>query len=65
MPETEGEFQEVADVSGTNKYQVTGGTGKMKGIKGSGTCTLKGNADSSVDYDCTGTHTMPAAAAKK
>jgi hypothetical protein len=54
-----------AMVSGTNKYQVTGGTGKMKGIKGSGTCTLKGNADSSVDYECTGAYTMPGAAPAK
>lgn len=54
-----------AMVSGTNKYTVTGGTGKMKGIKGSGTCKMKGGADNSVDFECMGEYAMPAAAAPK
>jgi hypothetical protein len=36
--------------TGQNKYQITGGTGKMKGIKGSGACKLTGNADGGLDY---------------
>jgi hypothetical protein len=51
--------------SGTNKYQITGGTGKMKGIKGSGTCKLTGMADGSTGYDCTGEYTIAAAAPAK
>jgi hypothetical protein len=43
---------------GSNKWTITGGTGKFKGIKGSGTCTGKGNPDGSANYDCAGTYTM-------
>jgi hypothetical protein len=39
-----------------NKWRIVGGTGKMKGIKGSGSCSGKINADSSTDYECTGTY---------
>jgi len=49
--------------SGTNKWQITGGTGKMKGIKGMGSCTFKGTSDGGLDFTCTGEHTL--AAAKK
>lgn len=38
----------------TNKYQLAGGTGKMKGLKGSGNCKLTGTSDGGVDYSCTG-----------
>jgi hypothetical protein len=51
--------------SGGNKYQVTGGTGKMKGIKGSGTCKNTGGADGGTDYACTGEYTLLAAAPTK
>ena len=51
--------------SGTNKYQITGSTGKMKGIKGSGSCTLTVVADGSTDYSCTGDYTIAAAAPAK
>jgi hypothetical protein len=50
---------------GSNKYQITGATGKMKGITGSGTCKLKGASDGSADYSCTGEYTAGGAAAKK
>ena len=50
-------------VSGGNKWQMTG-TGKMKGIKGSGTCKLTGEADGGVNFDCTGEYTKAAAPAK-
>ncbi|MGA2904181.1 MAG: hypothetical protein ABSD98_10145 [Candidatus Korobacteraceae bacterium] len=44
--------------SATNKYQISGGTGKVKGIKGSGTCKLTGAADGSSDYSCSGEYTL-------
>ena len=45
--------------SGSNKWQATGGTGKFKGINGSGTCTGTGNADGSTTWTCTGTYSLP------
>jgi len=41
----------------SNKWKLVGGTGKNKGIKGSGTCSGKASADgSSFDWECTGTY---------
>jgi hypothetical protein len=51
--------------AGTNKYQISGGTGKMKGIKGSGTCKLTGGADGGLDYSCEGEYTLAGAAPAK
>ena len=51
--------------SGSNKWTMTGGTGKMKGIKGSGTCKLTGTASGGLDYTCTGDYTLAAAAPAK
>jgi len=51
--------------SGGNKYQVTGGTGKLKGIKGLGTCKNTGTADGGSEYSCTGEYTLAGAAAAK
>jgi hypothetical protein len=51
--------------TGGNKYQVTGGTGKLKGIKGSGTCKNTGSADGGSDYSCTGGYTLAGAAPAK
>jgi len=45
--------------SGSNKWQATGGTGKFKGINGSGTCTGTGNADGSTTWTCAGTYSLP------
>ncbi len=42
----------------TDKWTIASGTGKFKGLKGSGTCNGKGNADGSSDWTCTGTYTM-------
>ena len=43
----------------SNKWKIVGGTGKNKGIKGSGTCSGKASGDgSSFDWDCTGTYSM-------
>jgi hypothetical protein len=41
-----------------NKWKVVGGTGKYKGIKGSGSCAGTVNADGSVDLECTGAVSM-------
>jgi hypothetical protein len=48
--------------SGTNRYQVAGGTGAMKSASGSGTCKLTGKPDGSIDYSCAGTSGARAAA---
>lgn len=62
--QTTGTMKDGAFVSGGNKYQITGGTGKMKGIKGAGSCKLTGNADGGLDFACMGDYTMAAAAPK-
>ena len=60
-----GTMKDSAFQAGENKYQITGGTGKMKGIKGSGTCKTTGTADGGLDYTCTGEYTIAGAAAAK
>jgi len=45
-------------VSGSNKWTMTGGTGMLKGVKGNGTCTAKGNADGTANYECSGSYTL-------
>jgi hypothetical protein len=45
--------------SAANKWQATSGTGKFKGIKGSGSCTGKPAADGSSDWTCAGTYSLP------
>jgi len=42
----------------SNKWKIESGTGKHKGIKGSGSCTGKQNGDGSSDWVCTGTSSM-------
>jgi hypothetical protein len=42
----------------SEKWKILSGTGKYKGIKGSGTCSRKINADGSGDVGCTGTYSM-------
>ena len=46
-------------VSAEDKWTMTGGTGMLKGFKGSGTCKGKGSPDGAVTWDCEGTHTAP------
>ncbi len=41
-----------------NKWKIVSGSGQHKGIKGSGTCAGKANADGSADWECTGTYAM-------
>jgi len=48
-------------VTGANKWELTGGTGKMKGIKGMGSCKLTGTEGGGLDYTCTGEYTLAAA----
>ena len=45
-------------VSGSNKWTITGGTGILKGAKGGGTCTAKGNPDGTANFECTGSYTL-------
>ena len=47
-----------APQSGKGTYQIISGTGKMKGIKGNGTCTYSPAADNGVNYSCTGDYTI-------
>ena len=42
----------------SEKWKILGGTGKYKGIKGSGTCSEIANADGSGDDTCTGTYSL-------
>jgi len=44
-----------------NKWKIVSGTGKHKGITGSGSCTGMWNQDGSADFHCTGTTTMASA----
>lgn len=41
-----------------NKWKVVRGSGKLKGIKGSGSCSGKLNDDGSDDITCTGTYSI-------
>ena len=44
--------------SASNTWTMVSGTGKAKGIKGSGTCNGKSDADGSLSLECTGSYTM-------
>ena len=50
----------AADVKkpASNKFKIVGGTGKHKGIKGSGTCSGTRHEDESSDWTCTGSYSM-------
>jgi len=63
--QTTGTAKDGAFQGGSNKYQITGGTGKMKGIKGSGGCKLTPTADGGLDYACSGEYTLAGAAPAK
>jgi hypothetical protein len=46
--------------TGDGKWTFVGGTGKLKGIKGKGTCKLtSAAADGSGTYDCEGEYELP------
>lgn len=57
-----GTLKDGATESAEVKWTLTGGTGKLKGVKGKGTCKGKGAADGSVTWDCEGEYEMPKAA---
>lgn len=42
----------------SHNWQLVGGTGKLNGVKGRGTCTGSGTADS-MTYECEGEYTAP------
>ncbi len=43
-----------------NKWKIVGGTAKLKGITGQGTCSGKGTPDGGLDFECTGDYTLAA-----
>lgn len=49
-----------ADISkpASNQWKILSGTGKHKGMKGSGSCSGTRHADGSSDWACTGTYSM-------
>jgi hypothetical protein len=48
-----------AQISG-HHWQLVSGTGKLKGVKGQGTCKATPTADGGADYECMGTYTKAA-----
>jgi len=44
--------------TGSNKFTVTSGTGRFKGMTGGGTCKAKGNPDGSAEFTCSGTYSL-------
>ena len=55
--EFSGTMKNGAFESGTNKWSLIEGGGKMKGGKANGTCKAKANPDQSTSFDCMGTYT--------
>jgi hypothetical protein len=53
-----------APVSATCTWTFAGGTGKVKGLTGKGTCTGKFDASGAAVFDIEGTYQVPAAKAK-
>jgi hypothetical protein len=47
-------------LSGTCNWAFTGGTGKLKGITGKGTCKGTFSSDGKASWDINGTYTLPA-----
>ncbi len=42
-----------------NKWQIVGGTAKLKGIKGQGTCAGKATPEGGLAFECQGEYTLP------
>ncbi len=53
-----GTSKDGATQTDSGKWSYTGGTGKLKGIKGGGTYTGKGSADGSVTYEIAGSYSL-------
>jgi hypothetical protein len=47
--------------SGNNTWRISGGTGKMKGITGTGSCKLTPGEGGGLHYACNGEYTLAAA----
>lgn len=52
-------LQDGAPQSAACKWTLVGGTGKLKGIKGTGSCTGKARADGGFSQECEGDYTLP------
>ncbi len=52
-------------VSGSNSWTIIGGTGKLKGVTGKGSCKGKGGPDGTAIWDCEGTYQAAGAAPAK
>ncbi len=63
--EGKGTLKEGALLSADETWSVLRGTGSLKGVKGKGTCKVKGNADGSGGFECQGEFQPPAEPAKK
>jgi hypothetical protein len=59
------QFKDKAPVSSQCTWTFTGGTGKLKGIKGKGTCKGAYSADGSTAWDIAGTYQLSMAAGNK
>jgi hypothetical protein len=57
--EMKGTLKNGALVSGSDKWTLSEGGGKLKGAKASGTCKGAGNPDQTATWDCAGEYTMP------
>lgn len=57
-------LKDKAPVSAQCTWAFTGGTGKLKGITGKGTCKAMFKPDGSADFDIEGDYHIPAAAKK-
>lgn len=49
---------EKGQMQTTSKWSITSGTGKLKGVKGEGTCKGKSNPDGSSTFECAGDYTL-------
>lgn len=54
-------FEKNVPTSGNCTWNFTGGTGKLKGLTGKGTCTGKFDANGAAEFDIAGEYTIPAA----
>ena len=57
-------MEKNAPVSATCTWNFTGGTGKVKGLAGKGTCAGKFDATGAAEFDVQGEYSVPAAKAK-
>jgi hypothetical protein len=58
-------LKDGAPVRGQCRWTLTGGTGKLKGLSGKGTCKGTFNADGSASWDIQGDYVIPTTAKTK